>query len=67
VPEVDEAAQAFKEALDGVSDPETRNLIDMAVGKISRAYQILGFCERKGILFPFLFAFPLFEDSSCIL
>ena len=44
LPEVDEAEQAFKEALAGVSDPETRNLIDMAVGKISRAYQILGFC-----------------------
>ena len=44
VPEVDEAEQAFKAALAEVSDPETRNLIDMAVGKISRAYQILGFC-----------------------
>ena len=41
VPEVDEA---FKAALAEVPDPETRNLIDMAVGKISRAYQILGFC-----------------------
>ena len=39
-----EAEQAFKAALAEVSDPETRNLIDMAVGKISRAYQILGFC-----------------------
>lgn len=44
VPEVDEAEQALKAALAEVSDPETRNLIDMAVGKISRAYQILGFC-----------------------
>lgn len=29
-----EAEQAFKAALAEVSDPETRNLIDMAVGKI---------------------------------
>lgn len=44
VPEVDEAEQAFKAALAEVKDPEARNMIDMAVGKISRAYQILGFC-----------------------
>lgn len=44
VPEVTEAEEAFKAALAEVTDPETRNKIDMAAGKISSAYQILGFC-----------------------
>lgn len=44
VPEVDEAEEQFKCVLAEVADPETRNAIDMAVGRISRAYQILGFC-----------------------
>lgn len=44
VPEVTEAEAAFKAALAEVKDPETRNILDMAAGKISRAYQILGFC-----------------------
>ena len=44
VPEVDEAEEQFKRVLAEVADPETRNAIDMAVGRISRAYQILGFC-----------------------
>lgn len=44
VPEVKEAEAEFKQALAGISDPELRNAVDMAAGKISRAYQILGFC-----------------------
>lgn len=44
VPEVTEAEDAFKAALLQVADPELRNAIDMAAGKISRAYQLLGFC-----------------------
>lgn len=44
VPEVTEAEEAFKAALAEVTDPETRNKIDMAAGMISSAYQILGFC-----------------------
>lgn len=44
IPEVEEAEAAFKNALRKISDPELRNEIDMAAGKISRAYQILGFC-----------------------
>lgn len=44
VPEVEEAEKAFKEALQQISDPELRNTLDMATGKISYAYEILGFC-----------------------
>lgn len=44
VPEVDEAESIFKAALQEITDPEIRNKIDMAAGKISRAYEILGFC-----------------------
>lgn len=44
VPQVDEAEGAFKAALQEITDPEIRNKIDMAAGKISRAYEILGFC-----------------------
>lgn len=44
VPEVEAAEAAFKAALQEISDPETRNKLDMAAGKISYAYQILGFC-----------------------
>lgn len=44
IPEVQEAENAFAAALMEVADPELRNKIDMAAGKISRAYQILGFC-----------------------
>lgn len=44
VPEITEAEDAFKAALLQVDDPELRNAIDMAAGRISRAYQILGFC-----------------------
>lgn len=44
VPEVEEAETAFKQALTGITDPELRSAIDLAAGKISRAYQILGFC-----------------------
>lgn len=44
VPEVEEAEKAFYAALAKVDDPEVRNAIDLATGKISRAYQILGFC-----------------------
>lgn len=41
VPEVEAAEAAFKAALQEISDPETRNKLDMAAGKISYAYQIL--------------------------
>lgn len=44
VPEVEEAEKAFKDALQEIDDPELRNKIDMAAGKISYAYEILGFC-----------------------
>lgn len=44
VPEVEEAEKAFNEALQQISDPELRNTLDMATGKISYAYEILGFC-----------------------
>lgn len=44
VPEVDEAEAAFKEAIQNISDPELRNAVDMAAGKLTNAYQILGFC-----------------------
>ena len=39
-----EAEGAFKAALQEITDPELRNKIDMAAGKISYAYEILGFC-----------------------
>ena len=44
VPEVNEAEELFNQVLQEIADPETRNKLDMAAGKISRAYQILGFC-----------------------
>lgn len=44
VPEVEEAEAAFKAILQEITDPELRNKIDMAAGKISYAYEILGFC-----------------------
>lgn len=44
VPEVAAAEEAFSQALAQVSDPEARHTLDLAAGKISRAYQILGFC-----------------------
>lgn len=44
VPEIEEAEAVFKAALQEISDPELRNKIDMAAGKISYAYEILGFC-----------------------
>lgn len=44
VPEVDEAEAEFKKAIEQISDPEIRDAVDTAAGKISTAYQILGFC-----------------------
>lgn len=44
VPEVEEAETVFKAALQEIADPELRNKIDMAAGKISYAYEMLGFC-----------------------
>lgn len=44
VPEVEEAEAQFKAALQAITDPEVRERLDTAAGKISRAYQILGFC-----------------------
>lgn len=43
VPEVEEAETLLKEAMAEL-DQETRLKIDAAVGKVSLAYQILGFC-----------------------
>lgn len=47
VPEVTEAEEQFKNALQTISDPDIRNAVDEAAGKISRAYQILGFCAGR--------------------
>ncbi len=47
IPEVDEAEAAFKAVVCKISDPELKNEIDMAAGKISQAYQILGFCAGR--------------------
>ena len=44
IPEVEEAEKVFGEALEKISDPELRNLVDMAAGKLTSAYQTLGFC-----------------------
>lgn len=44
LPEIREAEDAFKQALSEVTDPEERNKLDMAAGRISAAYQLLGFC-----------------------
>lgn len=44
IPEVEEAEAAFSEVLRKITDPELRNEIDMAAGRISYAYEILGFC-----------------------
>lgn len=44
LPEIQEAEDAFKQALMEIEDQETRDRIDMAAGKISLAYQLLGFC-----------------------
>lgn len=44
LPEIQEAENAFKQALAEITDPEARNKLDMAAGRISAAYQLLGFC-----------------------
>lgn len=44
VPEVEEAEAVFNALLKEITDPELRNKIDMAAGKISYAYEILGYC-----------------------
>ncbi len=44
LPEIQEAENAFKQAIMEIADPEARNRVDMAAGKISLAYQLLGFC-----------------------
>ncbi len=44
LPEIQEAENAFKQALMDIADPEARNRVDMAAGKISYAFQLLGFC-----------------------
>ena len=44
IPDIQQAEAAFKETLDRISDPELRFEIDSAAGRISRAYQMLGFC-----------------------
>lgn len=47
VPEVEAAEEAFRVAIEQIADPEIRNAVDMAAGKISSAYQILGFCAGR--------------------
>lgn len=42
--EITEAENAFKQALMEINDPEARNKLDTAAGRISSAYQLLGFC-----------------------
>ena len=44
IPDIQQAEAAFKETLDRISDQELRFEIDSAAGRISRAYQMLGFC-----------------------
>lgn len=44
LPEIQEAEDAFEQALAGITDPEARDKLDMAAGRISTAYQLLGFC-----------------------
>ena len=44
LPEIREAEDAFKQALAEVSDQEARDRLDTAAGRISAAYQLLGFC-----------------------
>lgn len=47
VPEVEEAETAFRAAIQKVVDPELREALDAAAGKISSAYQMLGFCAGR--------------------
>lgn len=47
VPEVGAAEEAFKAAIEKIADSEIRNVINMAAGKFSRAYLILGFCAGR--------------------
>ncbi len=44
LPEIREAEDAFKQALTEIADPEARDRLDAAAGRISAAYQLLGFC-----------------------
>lgn len=44
LPEIQEAEDAFKQALAEITDPEARDRLDTAAGRISVAYQLLGFC-----------------------
>ena len=47
VPEVTEAEEHFKSVLQTITDPELRHAVDAAAVRISRAYQILGFCAGR--------------------
>ena len=44
LPEIQAAEDVFKQALAEVSDQEARDRLDTAAGRISAAYQLLGFC-----------------------
>ena len=44
LPEIQAAEDAFKQALAEITDPEARDRLDTAAGRISAAYQLLGFC-----------------------
>lgn len=44
LPEIQAAEDAFKQALAEITDPEARDRLDTAAGRISTAYQLLGFC-----------------------
>ena len=44
IPDIAKAEAAFKQVLESISDPELKFAADSAAGRISRAYQMLGFC-----------------------
>lgn len=47
ISEVAEAEKHFASVLQSISDPEIRFAVDAAAGRISSAYQILGFCAGR--------------------
>lgn len=47
IPEVKEAEEYFASVLQRISDPEIRFAVDAAAGRISSAYQVLGFCAGR--------------------
>mgnify|MGYP001036201843 CR=1 FL=1 len=47
IPEVEEAEKQFAGVLQSITDPEIRFAVDAAAGRISSAYQVLGFCAGR--------------------